>query len=361
MNEPMGKAQGWIGRGASGWTGGSGTAPGKEFGSFDHPTGLCVLPCGDILVADFINHRICRWSAEGDPVGWIGLGGDGIEGWQQADGAAGGSELGAFLYPRAVCSDTAGNIYVADRDNHRIVKWTDDGRPVGWIGGGGEGWQTGSGAPPGSSAGAFDTPCGVYVHSDGSIYVADSRNHRISLWTPAGRSSGWIGGGLKGWQTGIGAGEKSEEGWFRWPEGVTVDGRGNIYVAESGNDRVSRWSILGHPTGWIGGGESGWHSGPGAAPDRDAASFNRPTAICLDEDGRLLVAEYLNFRVSRWDLDGNALGYIGSGIEGWWTGKTWFQPSSGETEFDSPFGVAASGPTLYVGDSGNHRVCRWLR
>ena len=230
--EPVGKAEGWIGGGNDGWNHGSGTSPGAGFQSFDNPVDVCVLPCGDVLVSDFNNHRICRWTAEGDPVGWIGLGGDGIEGWQQADGAQPGVGLDAFRHPKSVCADMAGNIYVADSYNHRVVKWTEDGSPVGWIGGGREGWQTGPGAYRGSTPGHFDAPGGVHVDANGAIYVADAGNHRVSLWTPSGRAAGWIGGGLQGWQEGGGASEGSEDGWFSFPEGVTVDGLGNLYIAD---------------------------------------------------------------------------------------------------------------------------------
>ncbi|WMT40458.1 hypothetical protein RE628_25235 [Paenibacillus sp. D2_2] len=97
-------------------------------------------------------------------------------GWSQYGKNDPGTELGEFGYPVGVATDDQGNVYVADYDNNRVQKlnvitgvWTSWGR---------------SDLKPGSQLGQFNSPTDVAVDSGGNIYVADKLNHRIQKWDP---------------------------------------------------------------------------------------------------------------------------------------------------------------------------------
>lgn len=112
-------------------------------------------------------------------IGWIG---GGSNGWKSTSGASTGTDYQSFRFPRGVYLDSSGNIYVADYLNHRISKWNSSGNAIGWIGGGSNNWKTTSGASQGSDFQRFRWPYGVFVDSSGNIYVADKDGHRISKW-----------------------------------------------------------------------------------------------------------------------------------------------------------------------------------
>jgi len=291
-------------------------------------------------------------------LGWIG---NGVDGWQTGSIHDVRNDLNSFRFPLGVYVEASGNIYVTDDENHRVSKWDSDGNAIGWIGGGSGGWQETAGALSGDDYQSFDSPGGVYVDTSGYIYVADTDNHRVSKWNGDGNAVGWIGDGVNGWQTGTSpAYGGTDLGDFYSPQGIHVDGSGYIYVADTGNDRICKWDTDGNAIGWIGGGSDTWQTGPAPAGGAGYRSFNGPADVCLDASGNIYVAEVFNCRISKWDADGNAVGWIGGGVDGWQTGTA---PATGGTDHKS-FGIAAGvfvdgTGNIYVTDSYNHRVAKW--
>ncbi|MFC1800607.1 Ig-like domain-containing protein, partial [Nanoarchaeota archaeon] len=112
---------------------------------------------------------------------------------------------------------------------------------LGWIGGGADGWQTGSGTSLGTDYQSLDSPSGVGVDASGNIYVADTLNNRVSKWDSFGNAVGWLGGATNGWQTGAAPAAADDYQSFDSPSDVFVDVSGNIYVADTLNNRVSKW------------------------------------------------------------------------------------------------------------------------
>jgi hypothetical protein len=182
---------------------------------------------------------------------------------------------------------------------HRVSKWDAAGNAQGWIGGGSNGWQTGNGATSGTGYQSFSTPIGVFVDGSGNIYVAESSNQRISKWNAAGTAQGWIGGGNTGWQTTAAPASGTGHQWFNGPLGVCVDGSGTIFVADLLNHRISKWTAAGSGVGWFGGAADGWQTGacPGAAADY--RSFNLPSSVFV-LSGSFYVADDNNNRVCKW-------------------------------------------------------------
>jgi sugar lactone lactonase YvrE len=288
---------GWIGGGLDGWQTSSGSTSASDYQSFNTPTGICLDSSGNIYVADFNNNRICKWSNSGNAIGWIGGGSDG---WQTGSTISSGSDYRSFMQPCGVFVDASGNIYIADLNNDRVSKWDAGGNAVGWIGNSQNGWQTGSTIAFNPDYQSFSGPSGICLDVGGNIIVVDSRNGRISKWSGTGNAIGWIGGGANGWQTSYGAIPNSDFQSFMAPWKVFVDSSGNIFVADSTNHRISFWNGLGEAVGWIGGGSSGWSTSTGTTSGVDYQSFNEPNGVFVDSSGNIYIADFNNHRISKW-------------------------------------------------------------
>ena len=195
--------------------------------------------------------------------------------------------------------------YIVDAANHRISKWDTDANFIGWIGGGSNGWKTTNGASPGNGLKSFNGPRDVTVDKDGNLYIADYNNARICKWDKNGNAIGWIGGGSNGWKTNSGTELNYDYQSFYYPTGVTVDSEGNIYVCDNENNRVCKWDKNGNVIGWIGNGSNGWKisSYTENIANTDYQSFAHPMDICLDVLGNLYITDNSNHRVSKWSQE----------------------------------------------------------
>ncbi len=350
---------GWIGGGIDGWRSEWGTYSGSGSGCFWDPGSVAVDRAGYVYVADKNNHRICRWTIDGMFKGWIG---GGYDGWQTGSAPSASNAVNAFSGPSGVCVDDSGRILVADTGNSRICRWGADGAAEGWIGGGSDVWETTPGpGNPGAGCRQFSGPEGVFVDPWGDIIVADTGNHRICRWDAYGNSQGWIGYGYGSWQVSTPIVSSSGMyGYFASPAGVCTNQDGTIYVADTSNHRVARWTSGGSPDGWIGDGSDGWsfYDGP-AHVGNDMRSFDSPSGVAVDYEYNIWVADTGNHRISKRQNEGKAVGWFGAGIAG-------FQTVSGAAvsdhphSFNSPAAVALGGNgILYVADTGNARVCAW--
>ena len=250
--------------------------------------------------------------------GWIG---GATDGWQTGSGASSGSDYKSFSAPNGVFLDSTGNIYVSELSNDRISKWDSNGIAQGWIGGGFDGWQTISGATPGSDYKSFKWAFGIFVDNNGTIYGTDYYNNRVSKWDSNGIAQGWIGGGFDGWQQSNGTIAGSNYQFLDYPTGVFLDGDGTIFVADYNNNRVSKWNSNGIAQGWIGGGFDGWQQGNGTTVGTDYRFFNRLIDIHVDNDGNIYATDQNNNRICKWNGSGIAQGWIGGGFDGWQQGN----------------------------------------
>ena len=221
------------------------------------------------------------------PDGWAPaaaiLAGSGIDGL--ADGSAADAR---FSDPFAVAVGPDGVTYVADGgDSNSVRRISVDGM-VSTVAGGREGFRDGIGAMA-----RLNTPSGVAVDRDGTIYVADTGNHAIRRITPFGRVSTLAGNGRPGWRDGVGGNAQ-----FDGPMGLALDSRG-LLVADAYNDRIRLVSRDGQVTTIAGRG------GP-ALEDGDAleAAFDTPTGVAA-ANGVVYVADTGNDAVRRIDPSGH--------------------------------------------------------
>ncbi len=170
---------------------------GTSDGQFGYAGGAAVGPAGSVYVADGGNNRIQKFTSNGTFLGWWGKDTDGYTGWHDPGSGAvsthGGGD-GELYAPWGLSADSDGNVYVADSANHRFQKFTSNGTFLGWFGRDAEGytgWHTpGSSKVPvcGSGDGefgcAYDSPNSITVDGAGNVYVADYRNNRIQKFRP---------------------------------------------------------------------------------------------------------------------------------------------------------------------------------
>jgi sugar lactone lactonase YvrE len=210
---------------AAGWSGDGGPAVGAQL---QDPKAVWVAPSGDLYIADSGNERIRRV----DPSGTIStIAGTGVQGFS----GDGGPALAAqFDGPRGLAGDGAGNLYVADDNNHRVRR-IDPSGIVTTLAGTGTAAFSGDGGP--ARAAELNHPRGVAVDSRGSVFIADSMNHRIRMVDPDGMIATVAGCGRQGFG---GDGGPATVARLFEPRGVAVNSAGNLFVADTYNDRIRR-------------------------------------------------------------------------------------------------------------------------
>jgi sugar lactone lactonase YvrE len=238
---------------------------------------VAMTVAGDVYVVDRDNHRIQELASDGT--------------FKRKWGSE-GSGSGQFLDPTGLAINSVSDIYVADAGNDRIQKFTLDGTFV-------REWGT-----TGSGNGEFNNPTRVAVNPDGNIYVTDTDNNRVQYFTSDGEFLGKFG------VSGDGAGA------FNSPQGIDIDDSGNIYVADTDNYRIQKFNAN-H--------EFVYEFGSAGAPlnyfgmrgSSVTANNHGPLDIAIDAEGRSYVLDGINNRIQ----------VFGEGSEGEEHGKTFNQDS----------------------------------
>ena len=219
---PVGVVTTFAGSGTSGSTDGTGTSA-----TFSDPISVAVDASGNVYVADLVANKIRKITSAGAVTTFAG---SGTAGSTDATGTS-----ASFKNPFGVAVDASGNVYVGDYGNHKIRKITSAGVVTTFAGSGTAGSTDGTG-----TSASFNNPIGVAVDASGNLYVADRGNHKIRKITPAGVVTTLAGSGTAGSTdaTGISAS-------FNGPYGVAVDALGNVYVADYNNHKIRKITSAG--------------------------------------------------------------------------------------------------------------------
>jgi sugar lactone lactonase YvrE len=211
---------------SSGYFEGTGTVA-----QFATPSSVAVDGAGNIYVADTSNYRIRRITPGGAVTTLAGS----TSGYKDDTGAA-----ARFWFPQGVAADGASTVYVADTYNHRIRVITPDGEVTTLAGSGGRGMSSGGYQDGPGGLAQFTLPSDVAVDGAGNVYVADFNNHRIRRITPGGAVTTLAGSGLTGYDNGGYKDGPGGSAQFNGPLGVAVDTAGNVYVADTANHRIRK-------------------------------------------------------------------------------------------------------------------------
>ena len=290
---------------------------------FNYPIGICTDAAGNVYMADTGNHIIRKITPAGVSSTLAGLAG--VAGSNDGTGAT-----ARFNYPFSVSADNAGNVFVADTSNHTIRKITPAGVVSTFAGVAG---VHGSANGLGASA-SFYYPNGVATDTAGNVYVADYNNSTVRKITPAGLVSTFAGtAGVVGSVDGTGSAAR-----FSNPESVTSDSQGNIYVADFNNSTIRKITSAGVVTTFAGmAGITGSSDGTGAA-----ARFNQPRGVTTDSAGYVYVSDTYNHTIRRITPAGVVNTIVGV------AGQRGFSPGALPGHLSFPKGLTVSGGNLYV-------------
>jgi uncharacterized protein (TIGR03437 family) len=348
----------------------------------NQPQGVAVDSAGNLYIADWQDNRI-RKVANGVITT---VAGNGTRGYSGDNGLATSAQL---AYPQGVAVDSAGNLYIADTSNSRIREVSNG--VIATVAGDGTFGFSGDNGP--ATSAQLNGPSGVAVDSAGNLYIGDLGNTRIRkvsngvITTVAGGSSSIgdngpatsaefapaglavdsagnlyiadsynnrirkVSNGVIATVAGNGTGGFSGDNGpatsaqLNYPAGVAVDSAGNLYIADTYNSRVRKVSN-GVITTVAGGGSSFGDNGPATSAQLSVGG------IALDSAGNLYIADYYNHRVRKVS-NGVITTLAGDGVPGF-TGDNGLATSA---QLASPSGVAVdSAGNLYIADEGNNRI-----
>lgn len=326
-----------AGSGDHGFSGDGGPAVNA---SLAEPTGIAVDTGGNVFFTDVVNLRVRVIAPNGIITTFAG---NGI-GRFAGDGDA--ALRAAFDFPGKVTFDSLGNLYISDTFNYRVRKVTPSGA-ISTVAGNGLIAFSGDGGP--ATAASLDEPYGLAADRQGNLYIADRLNHRVRKVAPDGAISTAAGNGN---DTFAGDGGPATSASLKAPEGVAVDAAGNLYIADRDNYRIRKVALDGTISTFAGNGKQGFSGDGGPAVN---ASLNRPADVAFDANGNLYIADTDNQRIRMVTLDGVIHTIAGTGKPGF-TGDG--GPATAAS-FVNPSALAIDpARNIYIADADNNRLRR---
>lgn len=294
------------------------------YAKFSSPSGMVMDSSGNMYICDSNNNRIRKIT----PAGVVSTFAGSTFGFLDGIGTA-----AQFNYPNGLTIDTEGNIYVVDKNNHKIRKITSAG-VVTTVAGSSVGFTNGLG-----TSAQFNSPSGIAVDANGNLYITDTQNHKIRKIDTNGNVTTFA-GSTQGAADGTGTSAQ-----FYFPQGIAIDNSGNLYVTDY-THRVRKI----YPTGvvvTIAGSSftsQGYVDGPAAT-----AKFDYPCGLALDSYGNIYVADYFNNKIRKIATDGMVSTFAGSSLG--------YQDGPVETaKFNFPYGLFLASNGLYVADTSNNCI-----
>lgn len=261
-----------------------------------------------------------------------------------------------FQRPHTVASDRSGRLYVAEYRAGRIGQFTEQGELIRYLG---------SLLDPVSPQG----PASVWPEDDGYVFVGDAKVHAVLRYRSDGTFAGWMGAGQDGTvRPGfrfdrVMPAVSAEPGGFNNPHLARYGPDGNLYVADTGNFRIQRFTKDGRFIGWLGGSETGipakgWRANGRTKSGTGLGAFANPVSFDFDARANMYIAETDNCRVQKIAPDGKAVSWLGraqDGTVGWHidgAGVAGSEPAA----FKFPYDVRLLNGRLYVSDTHNGRI-----
>jgi DNA-binding CsgD family transcriptional regulator/sugar lactone lactonase YvrE len=212
----------------------------------------------------------------------------------------------ALVRPLALAIGPAGEIYIAEGNRIREVK--KDGR-ISTFAGTGTAGSGGDGAP--AAQAQLNTPQGLAVDSAGNVYIADTLNNRVRRVDADGTITTVAGTGEAGY---AGDGRAGREANLNLPTGLAIGFNDTLFIADTGNNVIRQLGPDGAIHTVVGTGEAGYRGEAGSALD---AVLHAPSGLAFDGEGNLYIADTLNQRVRRVDVNGQIGTVAGTGVPGY--------------------------------------------
>ena len=303
------------------------------------PAGLAFDKRGNLFIADRNNHRIRRVDSRGIITTIAGTGTAGFSG----DG--GPATKAQLNHPSGIAFDNKGNLFFSDRSNERIRTIDSSGKIRTYAGNGKEGFKGDSG--PALEA-SLDKPFGIAFDRKGNLYIADRGNNRVrkvntqGIMTTVAGDGGFFFSGDNG---------PAYRASVAGPTGVVVDDQGILYIADRNNNRIRAVDSQGMITTIAGTGQQDYN---GDAEVARETNLYLPFGVALKPDGSLLVIDRSHYRIRSVDLKRGSIKTIAG------NGKKMFAgdggPATGAT-LSFPHGITVDkNDNVLVSDKGNYRI-----
>jgi hypothetical protein len=274
------------------------------------PAGVAADSFGDIFIDDQANNRIRMVNTNGIINTIAGIGPAGTSGSYSGDGGlatSAGLNLFNISFPSGVAVDGLGNVYIADVSNERIRKVNTNGVII-TIAGTNTAGFSGDGGPAISAL--LKTPAGLAVDTSGDLFIADTGNNRIREIATNGIITTVAGTNSAGF---AGDGGPAVDAKLNSPVGVAVDTAGNLFIADMSNNRVRQVSPDGIITTLAGTNIAGFSGDGGPATN---ASLNQPYGVAVDAYDDVFIADHRNARVRMVNIQGTISTVAGNGLSG---------------------------------------------
>lgn len=386
----------FAGSGTAGYSGDQGPAIQAQL---NEPSGLAVDPAGNLFIADKLNNRIRRVDAGTGIITTIaGTGKEGnsgdngpalladiyfpyhiafdsasnllitvpnrnlvrrvnivtgiistVAGGGQQDVAGDVNATNARLnYPSAVATDGSGNIFIAERTNHRILMVHGATGKIAPFAGNGQMFLSGENAP--AAYVTLNGPVGIAQDNAGNLFISEFLSHRVGKVDPEGMFSGFA--GILSFRCGHGGDSgPATSAQLCYPAGIAFNALGDLHIVESGYGVIRKVKQETGIITTVAGNSSAGYSGDGGPADK--ASLNSPQVIVFDGDGSCYIADTGNHRIRKIDSKGFITTVAGNGQ----TGFTGDGGPAVNASLNYPYAVAVDhGHNLLVADTNNHRI-----
>lgn len=299
---------------------------------------LAVDPAGGVYFSTTGDTRVFKLDHSGTIKTIAGTGSKG-------DSGDGGPAVNAqFADPRGLAVDRAGNLYISDYPSHRVRKIDSTGTIV-TIAGNGTHGSTGDGGS--AILAQLQNPESLAIGPGDDLYIAETSGRRVRKIDRNGMITTVAGTGESGFS---GDGGPATQAKFGSPRAIAVDDAGSLYIADAVNTRIRKIDSTGKITTIAGNGTVGNKGDGGPAI---AAELNNPRSIAVDRSGNLYIADSVNHRIRKVDVNGRISTIAGSGIRG-------FSGDGGpatRAQLAFPDGVVVDRDgNVYIGDYASHRV-----
>ena len=349
-------------------------------GPVTYPEGLAIDSTGAVYIASWGDNKIYKASSSGPLTAVAGSGNAGFAG----DGAA--ATAAALNGPQGIAFDSAGNLWICDSLNNRIREVTGGNIQTAI----GSGYSGLSSIGPATSISVY-LPLGIGVGANGTVYWTENGNHRVREYMTGNRQVTEIAGYTPPLST---TGAPSSLPLFN-PYGTSTDSAGNLYIADTGNHVIRKVTPSGVSSVIAGTGNANFNGDVGTAT---AINLTYPQGVSVDAQGNVFIADSGNSRVRKVDptgrittvmgagsglplpgsFDGNALliyptGVVATGNGSFVVVDEYFGivaqvnnvgtisliPTSNLNYLALPIGIAVSGSNIYIADTFDHRILKY--
>ncbi|MGA3213617.1 MAG: hypothetical protein ABSD20_20120, partial [Terriglobales bacterium] len=332
-----------AGTGTQGYSGDGGPAISAEM---NNPYGVALDGGDDLYLVDNQNCVVRVVSALTSTITTVA----GVDpnpsthcGYSGDGGAATSAELNL---PQGIAVDKAGNIYIADTVNQRIRKVTASTGIITTVAGNGSEGFSGDDGP--ATSAELNFPGGVAVNSAGDLFIADTTNQRIRVVGTAGIISTYAGNGTRGFG---GDGGPATSAELYNPGGVSLKPN-TVLIADTGNQRIRAVNASSGDIGTVAGNGTAGYGGDGGPAT--SAELNYPYSVSVDVEGNIYVADHFNQRVREVIVATSSISTVAGNGTGGYGGDGGPATSA---ELNQPDGVIVDlNNNIFIADTSNNRI-----